>query len=65
MHAETARAMFGLSADIDTREHLYKGVAVRDIAKTINFGLVYGMGVQGLANRIGVSKEEVQKLIGR
>jgi DNA polymerase-1 len=63
MHAETARAMFGLSADIDTRLHLHKGVAIRDIAKTINFGLVYGMGVQGLANRIGVSIDEARELI--
>jgi DNA polymerase-1 len=63
MHAETARAMFGLSAEIDTRKHLYNGIVVRDIAKTINFGLIYGMGVQTLASRIGVSMEEAQKLI--
>jgi DNA polymerase-1 len=65
MHDETARAMFGLSADIDPRQHLHHGVAVREIAKTINFGLIYGMGVQGLANRIGVSTEEAQKLVHR
>jgi len=36
---------------------------VRDIAKTINFGLVYGMGVQGLATRIGVSLDEARDLV--
>jgi len=65
MHADTARAMFGLSADSDPRQHLHHGVAVREIAKTINFGLIYGMGVLGLANRIGVSTEEAQKLVLR
>lgn len=63
MHAETARAMFGLSADIDTRQYLHKGIAVRDIAKTINFGLVYGMRVQGLANQISVGIDEARDLI--
>src|SRR5207244_2381457 len=34
-----------------------------DVAKTINFGLVYGMGPQGLANRIGVSQEVAKALM--
>jgi DNA polymerase-1 len=63
LHAETAKLMFKLPAEIDTKQHLYKGIVVRDIAKTINFGLSYGMGAQGLANRVGVSTEEARGLM--
>jgi DNA polymerase-1 len=62
-HDETARLMFRLAGDVDTRKHLYNGVAVREIAKTINYGLNYGMGAQGLANRTGVSVEEARDLM--
>jgi DNA polymerase I len=55
--------MFRLPADTDTKKYLYKGVKVRDIAKTINFGLSYGMGAQGLANRADVSVEEARDLM--
>jgi len=45
LHAETAKLMFGLSAETNTKTQLYKGnVSVRSVAKTINFGLAYGMG---------------------
>ncbi len=35
----------------------------RDIAKTINFGLSYGMGAQGLAHRLSVGVEEARDLM--
>jgi DNA polymerase-1 len=64
LHAETAKVMFGLPPDTDTRARQYKeGVSMRDVAKTINFGLAYGMGAQGLANRIGVSVETAKALM--
>jgi len=63
LHAETAKLMFRLPPDTDTKKHLYKGVKVRDIAKTINFGLSYGMGAQGLAPRLDVSVEEARDLM--
>jgi DNA polymerase I len=63
LHAETAKLMFRLPPDTDTKKHLYKGVKVRDIAKTINFGLSYGMGAQGLAHRLDVSVEEARDLM--
>jgi DNA polymerase-1 len=53
--------MFNLPAETNTKTQLYKGnVSVRSIAKTINFGLAYGMGAQGLAARVGVSVEEAK-----
>jgi DNA polymerase I-like protein with 3'-5' exonuclease and polymerase domains len=64
LHAETAKLMFGLPPETNTKTQLYKGnVSVRSVAKTINFGLAYGMGAQGLANRIGVSTEEAKQLM--
>jgi DNA polymerase I len=63
MHEETAKLMFHLPPDTDTRKHLIQGKAVRDIAKTINFGLAYGMGAQGLAGRTGVDLEAARGLM--
>jgi DNA polymerase-1 len=37
----------------------------RFIAKSINFGLAYGMGAGGLSKRLGVSKEEAQDLMDK
>ena len=37
----------------------------RFIAKSINFGLAYGMGATSLSKRIGVSKEEAQDLMDK
>lgn len=65
LHAETAKLMFGLPADTDTKKHLVHGKPARQIAKTINFGLAYGMGPQGLANRTGVEVETAKELMKR
>jgi DNA polymerase I len=63
LHSETARLMFGLSAGIDAKKHLINGKSARDIAKTCNFGLNYGMGAAGLAQRIGVGLDEAKRLM--
>ncbi|HEX3640672.1 MAG TPA: DNA polymerase [Ktedonobacteraceae bacterium] len=63
LHAETARLMFKLGPDVDTKKHLINGVKARDIAKTINFGIAYGMGPGGLAARIGVDPDAAKKLL--
>lgn len=36
----------------------------RKKAKTINFGVVYGMGVEKMANELGISSEEAREFIG-
>lgn len=36
---------------------------LREAAKTINFGVAYGLGVQGLANNLGVSKDEAKVIL--
>ncbi len=63
LHSETARLMFKIPQGVDPREHLVNGRSARDIAKTINFGLAYGMGAQGLANRVGVDLGTARRLM--
>ena len=63
LHSETARLMFKLPSDVDPRTHLINGKKARDIAKTINFGLAYGMGAQGLATRVGVDITTARRLM--
>lgn len=63
LHAETAKLMFRLPPETNVREHLYNGVVVREIAKTINYGLSYGMGAQSLAERLAVSVDEARDLM--
>lgn len=63
LHAETAKLMFNLPANTDTKKHLVHGKKARDIAKTINFGLAYGMGATGLAGRTGVDVETAKALM--
>lgn len=63
LHAETAKLMFRLPPETDTKRHLYQGASVREIAKQINYGLSYGMSAYGLASRVNVSVEEARKLM--
>lgn len=58
IHAITASEMFGIplgTVDADTRRK----------AKVINFGVLYGMGVQGLAEAAGISRAEAKEYIER
>ena len=57
VHAETAAIVFGAP---HTEE---EAKANRNIAKTINFGLLYGMGTKKLAFTIGKSEEEADAIL--
>ncbi|HMX29935.1 MAG TPA: DNA polymerase, partial [Blastocatellia bacterium] len=58
LHRSTASQMLGIPlADVSPRQ--------RESAKGLNYGLVYGMGAEGLAGRIGVSVKEAETLIER
>jgi DNA polymerase-1 len=50
LHAQVAKELFG-------------DVKFRDRAKAINFGLVYGMGAKSLAQSLGVSVLEAERLL--
>ena len=58
VHRATAAEVFNLSADAVTPEQ-------RRYAKTINFGLIYGMGAFGLAQSLGIEQKAAKDYIDR
>jgi DNA polymerase-1 len=54
VHTITAREVFG-----------DEGKDSRNKAKTINFAILYGISAFGLAGRMGISRDEAQKMIDR
>lgn len=58
LHRTTASEMFGVPLDQVTKRQ-------RESAKGLNYGFVYGMGAEGLANRIECSLPEAERLIER
>jgi DNA polymerase-1 len=58
LHKKTIADMLGKPIEAVTDDE-------RFIAKSINFGLAYGMGALGLSKRLGVSKEEAQSLMDK
>lgn len=56
IHAATAALVFGVAPEL-------VGPAQRRAAKTINFGLIYGMGAFSLGKDLGVSPAEAQRFI--
>jgi DNA polymerase I len=58
VHRATAAEIFGLSPEqIDTEQRRY--------AKTINFGLIYGMSAFGLAAQLGIERSAARSYIDR
>lgn len=58
VHRATAAEVFGGSVDSVTPEQ-------RRYAKTINFGLIYGMGAFGLAQSLGIEQKAAKDYIDR
>ena len=56
IHAMTASEMFGVPVEGMPSE-------VRRRAKAINFGIIYGISAFGLANQLGISREEAGQYI--
>jgi len=48
-----------------TAQHLFGNVSdeMRRIAKTVNFGIVYGISAHGLSENLGISRTEAKKII--
>ncbi|MDX1296008.1 MAG: DNA polymerase I, partial [Sulfurimonadaceae bacterium] len=55
IHRQTAVALFG-EEEADAKRH---------IAKTVNFGLLYGMGQKKLADTLGIASKEAKGIIER
>lgn len=56
VHTAVAREVFGVEAKDVTKE-------MRSKAKTINFGVMYGMGVTALQKNIGTDRKEAQEFL--
>lgn len=56
IHTETASAIYNIFPEMVTTE-------MRRAAKTINFGLMYGMGPINLSRQLGISFREAQEFI--
>lgn len=56
IHAATAAKIYKINMDEVTREQ-------RSKAKTANFGIIYGISVFGLAERLNVDRKEAKELI--
>jgi len=56
IHRATAARVFDLAPELVTAEQ-------RRAAKTINFGLIYGMGAQALGRELGVTPRQAQRFI--
>ncbi|NDY91651.1 DNA polymerase I [Ideonella livida] len=58
VHRATAAEVFGIATEAVTAEQ-------RRYAKTINFGLIYGMGAFGLAQSLGIDQKAAKTYIDR
>jgi DNA polymerase-1 len=56
IHKQTASIVFGVPLESVTRE-------MRDRAKTVNFGIIYGQGPFSLGNQLGISNAEAKEFI--
>lgn len=58
IHARTAAEIFGVSPLLITSE-------MRRVAKSINFGIVYGMSSFGLSNQLDIGRKDAQRFIDK
>ncbi len=56
VHSATASVLYGASIQDVTSE-------MRRTAKTVNFGIMYGLGAFGLAQRLGISRTDSSEII--
>ena len=56
LHCVTASQMFGIALEAVSKDQ-------RSAAKQLNYGIMYGLGAQGLGARIGCSLEEAEVLL--
>lgn len=58
IHAQTAAQLFGVEEADVTRQ-------MRSQAKTVNFGIMYGISAHGLSMQLGTSRQEAKEFIDR
>jgi DNA polymerase-1 len=57
IHDETARKIFAVPSGFPVENEQ------RRIAKSVNFGLLYGMGEFGLGQRLGIPRDEARRIV--
>lgn len=65
LHADTASNVFGVPYETCAQEGHEHYNTYRKYAKSINFGIIYGLGADALSIQIGVTKEEAQEMINK
>lgn len=65
LHADTASKVFGVDYILCAQDGHQYYKTYRKYSKSINFGIVYGMGADALALQINVTKEEAQAMIDK
>ncbi len=64
LHSEVCKLMFGITDDlVKTKPDFLRGKTYRDAAKTINFGVLFGMSKFKLSKSLSITIEEAEKLI--
>lgn len=64
LHSEVCKLMFGITDDlVRTKPDFLRGKSYRDAAKTINFGVLFGMSEFKLSKSLSISVEEARDLI--
>lgn len=64
LHSEVCKMMFNITDDlVKTKPDFLRGKTYRDVAKTINFGALFGMSKFKLANTLMISIEEAEALL--
>lgn len=64
LHSEVCKLMFGITDDlVRTKPEFLRGKTYRDAAKTINFGVLFGMSKFKLSKSLSITIEEAENLI--
>ncbi len=64
LHAEVCKLMFNITDDlVRTKPDFLRGKTYRDAAKTINFGVLFGMSKFKLSKSLSITIEEAESLI--
>lgn len=64
LHSEVCKLMFGITDElVRTKPDFLRGKSYRDVAKTINFGVLFGMSEFKLSKTLMISVEEAKALI--
>ena len=64
LHSEVCKMMFDIEDSlVRTKPDFLRGKSYRDVAKTINFGVLFGMSKFKLSNTLQITVEEADELI--